>query len=155
MKLYLMRHGEALSPQIDPECGLTDKGKFKIETLAQYLHEQGLEFNHVYHSKKKRAQQTAEIMTRIISPNVKPTLHQKITPNDDPNLILSEINSWTEDALITSHLPFVPNLMTLLTGKDAFLSAITFETGTIVCLKKNNNSDWTLDWSTCPSEIQA
>ena len=153
MKLYLMRHGEALSPQADPERGLTDNGKFKIESVAKYLQQQGLMFQHVYHSKKKRAQQTAEIMTRIISPNITPVVHQNITPNDDPNLILAEVNSWEEDTLITSHLPFVPNLMTLLTGQDAFLSAITFETGTIICLKKKNNSVWEFEWSTCPSEL--
>lgn len=153
MKLYLMRHGEALSPQEDPERGLTDNGKFKIESVAKHLQQQGLMFQHVYHSKKKRAQQTAEIMTRIISPNITPTVHQNITPNDDPNFILAEVNGWKEDTLITSHLPFVPNLMTLLTGQDAFLTAITFETGTIVCLQKNNNSAWTIEWSTCPSEL--
>lgn len=153
MKLYLMRHGEALSAHIDPECGLTDNGKVKIESVAKHLHKQGLIFQQVFHSKKKRAQQTAEIMTRIISPGIKPTLLNNIAPNDDPNLILSDINCWKEDTLITSHLPFVPNLMTLLTAKDAFLSAITFETGTIICLKKENNSDWNFEWSTCPSEL--
>ena len=153
MKLYLMRHGEALSPQVDPERGLTDNGKLKIESVAKYLQQQGLMFQQVYHSKKKRAHQTAEIMTRLISPEITPAIHQNITPNDDPNLILSEINSWNEDTLITSHLPFIPNLMTLLTGKDAFITPITFETGTIICLQKNNNVNWTLEWSTCPSEI--
>ena len=152
MKLYLMRHGEALSPQIDPERGLTDNGKLKIESVAKYLQQQGITFRQVFHSKKKRACETAEIMTRILSPDITPALHQNITPNDDPNLIISEINSWDEDTLITSHLPYVPNLMTLLTGKDAFITPITFETGTIVCLKKNNKN-WTFDWSTCPSEI--
>lgn len=153
MKLYLMRHGEALSPQVDPERGLTDNGKLKIESVANYLQQQGLMFQQVYHSKKKRAQQTAEIMTRLISPEITPAIHQNITPNDDPNLILSEIYSWDEDTLITSHLPFIPNLMTLLTGKDAFLTPITFETGTIICLQKNNSANWMLEWSTCPSEI--
>ena len=153
MKLYLMRHGEALSPQADPERGLTDNGKLKIESVAKYLHQQGLTFQQIFHSKKKRAQQTAEIMAHIISPKVKPALHKNITPNDDPNLIVTEVNSWDKDTLITSHLPFVPNLVTLLTGKDAFLSAISFETGTIVCLEKDSASKWNVQWATSPSEI--
>lgn len=153
MKLYLMRHGEALSSQVDPECGLTDNGKLKIEKLAHQLKDKGLIFHKIYHSKKKRAQQTAEIMAGILSPQVKPELHQNITPNDDPHLILTDINSWKEDTLITSHLPFVPNLISLLTGQDAFLTPITFETGTIVCLQKNEKSAWNIEWFTCPSEI--
>lgn len=153
MKLYLMRHGEALSPQLDPERGLTDNGKLNIETVAKYLKQNSLTFKHIYHSEKKRARQTAVIMANIISPDVTPALHQHITPNDDPHLILAKINNWNEDTLITSHLPFIPDLITLLTGKDAFLTAITFETGTIVCLKRNNNSSWTIEWSVCPSEL--
>lgn len=153
MKLYLMRHGEALSPDKDPEQGLTDNGKLKIKNVAQHLQQNRETFKHVYHSKKKRAQQTAEIMISIISPDVTPILHLSIAPNDDPALIISEINNWNEDTLITSHLPFVPNLLTQLTGQDVYLSAISFETGTIFCLEKNNDSNWEIKWATSPSEI--
>ncbi len=153
MKLYLMRHGEALSPNKDPERGLTDKAKFSIKKLAQQLHNNGVTFNQVFHSSKKRAFETAEIMSQIISPGIKPVLHKYITPNDDPNVISNEISRWNEDTLITSHLPFVPNLMSLLTGEDAFLSAISFETGTVVCLEKDDNANWRLNWTTSPSEI--
>ena len=153
MKLYLMRHGEAESPQRDPERGLTSRGKVKIEQLAKHLQATDLSFKHVYFSNKKRAQQTAEIMLKIISPDSSVHLHDKIKPEDDPELIISEINHWTEDTLITSHLPFVPNLMTQLTGKDAYLSAISFETGTLVCLEKDNNANWEIKWATSPSEI--
>ena len=153
MKLYLMRHGEALSPQKDPERGLTDNGKSKVELVAKYLVDQGITFSQVLHSKKKRARETAEIMGNIIAPDVALTVHDKITPNDDPNIIFSEINSWDEDTLIASHLPFVPNLMTLLTEKDAYMTAITFETATVICLEKVNSYKWEFQWSTAPTEI--
>lgn len=153
MLLYLMRHGEAASPQIDPECGLTDKGKSKIEKLAAHVQLQGTKFKNIYHSKKKRALQTAEIMRNVISPDATITLHNYIAPNDDPAIVFSEINHWTDDTLITSHLPFVPNLLSMLTGQDAYLTAITFETGTLVCLEKNANHQWQIKWATAPSEI--
>ena len=148
-----MRHGEALSPQKDPERGLTDNGKSKVELVAKYLVDQGITFSQVLHSKKKRARETAEIMGNIIAPDVALTVHDKITPNDDPNIIFSEINSWDEDTLIASHLPFVPNLMTLLTEKDAYMTAITFETATVICLEKVNSYKWEFQWSTAPTEI--
>ena len=148
-----MRHGEALSPQVDPERGLTENGKKNIEKVAQYLKKNDISFKHIFHSKKKRARETADIMLRITSPNVTPFVHQNVTPNDDPSLIVDDINTWNEDTLIASHLPFVPNLMTLLTGQEAFLSAISFETGTLVCLEKNQHAGWELVWATSPSEI--
>lgn len=148
-----MRHGEALSPQKDPERGLTDNGKSKVELVAKHLVDQGITFSQVLHSKKKRARETAEIMGNIIAPDVALTVHDKITPNDDPNIIFSEINSWDEDTLIASHLPFVPNLMTLLTEKDSYMTAITFETATVICLEKVNSYKWEFQWSTAPTEI--
>ena len=148
-----MRHGEALSSQTDPERGLTDNGKEKVALVANYLKEQNVSFSHVFHSKKKRARETAEIMGKIIAPSVSLEEHNKITPDDDPHLIFSEINTWTEDTLIASHLPFVPNLMTLLTEKDAYMTAITFETATVVCLEKENSYKWNLIWSTAPTDI--
>lgn len=149
-----MRHGEALSPQVDPERGLSDSGKQKINEVANYLLKSAVDFKHIFHSEKKRARETAQIMAQIISPNITLTQHAHITPNDDPNLILSEIDLMSEDTLITSHLPFVPNLITALTGQDAYLTAITFETGTVVCLEKSEDDKWTISWSTCPSEIR-
>ena len=153
MKLYLMRHGEALSPQKDPERGLTDKGKLSVELVAKHLQKKGTSFSQIFHSKKKRARETAEIMRRIIAPHVPLTLHNKITPDDDPIRIFSEINIWEENTLIASHLPFVPNLMTLLTEKDAYMTAITFETATVICLEKENSYRWKFLWSTAPTEI--
>ncbi len=148
-----MRHGEALSPQVDPERGLTENGKKKIEQVAHHLKKNNIIFKRIIHSTKKRARETAEIMAGIISPDIKPELHSHITPNDDPEFILTEINSWDKDTLITSHLPFVPNLITLLTAQDAYLTNISFETGTVVCLEKQDNETWVIKWSSSPSEI--
>lgn len=150
-----MRHGEAMSPQQDPERGLTENGKLKIKLVANHLKEKNISFKRVFHSKKKRAFETAEIMAQTIAPDIKFQQHENIAPNDDPNSILNEIILWDEDTLITSHLPFVPNLMTQLTGQDAYLSAISFETGTIVCLERDNKGDWKVAWATAPSEISA
>jgi len=153
MKLYLMRHGEALSSNKDPQRGLTDDGKLKIEQLAKHLQQQKLTYSHAYHSDRKRAQQTAEIMTQIISPDIKPAFLENITPNDDPGLLITEINGWNEDTLVTSHLPFVPDLITLLTKQDVYTSGINFETGTVVCLEKNDNSSWNIKWASSPSQL--
>ena len=152
MKLYLMRHGEALSPQMDPERGLSKNGKLSVQLVATHLKKSDISFSQVFHSKKKRARETAEIMAQTLSPNTEIALRNNISPEDDPNIIYSEISTWNEDTLIASHLPFVPNLITLLTGKDAYLTKITFETATLVCLEKEQGN-WKISWSTAPSEI--
>ena len=92
-------------------------------------------------------------MTQTITPDTRMELLENITPTDDPNLIIDTINSWDKDTLVTSHLPFIPDLLTLLTGQDAYLTAITFETGTIICLEKNAQANWNINWSSAPSEV--
>lgn len=153
MKLYLMRHGEAKSNAQNIEPELTESGKTQVKKIANNLSIKDVSFTQVYHSKKKRAHQTAEIMIDILTPGLTARVHNKISPNDDPEIIFKEMSNWNEDTLITSHLPFVPDLITLLTGRDAYTFSISFEPATLVCLEKNNNSNWDLKWSIAPSEI--
>lgn len=146
MKLYLMRHGQAASPQVDPQQGLTPEGRGAIEQLAQRLAKQGVLFSQVFHSGKTRAQQTAEIMTRLIAPTVSPQQRAGLKPNDDPRLLIPDIESWQHDTLITSHLPFIPNLLSILT---ADLQSIVLTPGTLVCLAKENTA-WRIEWVESP-----
>lgn len=146
MKLYLMRHGQAASPQTDPQQGLTEEGRTEIEQLAKRLADRGVSFSHAYHSEKARAQQTAEIMAGILVPELAPKVCTGLKPNDDPRLLIPEIESWHEDTLITSHLPFIPNLLSLLTGD---LQSIVLIPGTIICLLKEN-SVWRIEWVESP-----
>ena len=150
MKLYLMRHGEAAFKEDDPQQGLTHQGKLAVENLAKKLvhkfshqsTEQGMNIEQVFHSEKTRAQQTAEIMTSIIAPEVIPLCRENLKPNDDPGNLLPDIKNWTRDTLITSHLPFIPNLLTLLTKKQ---QTVRFDPGTVVCLV-NEGLGWYLEW---------
>ena len=154
MKLYLMRHGEAAFKEDDPTQGLTHEGKRAIEQLAKKLAQQSsrnpnkrkISIERVFHSEKARAQQTAVIMSSIIAPGVTPLHRENLKPNDNPKDLLSDIETWTKDTLITSHLPFIPSLLRLLTTNQQI---VRFDPGTIACLSKNNTS-WHLEWVAGP-----
>lgn len=146
MKLYLMRHGQAASPQVDPQQGLTGEGKADIEQLAKRLAEQGIQFSQVLHSEKARAQQTAEIMASLLAPNVAPQMHNGLKPNDNPALLLPDIKSWQQDTLVISHLPFVPGLLAELTGQP---QGMGFVPGRIICLTSGYDN-WQIEWNESP-----
>lgn len=146
MKLYLMRHGQAASSDIDPEKGLSSVGKMEIEELAHRLKEQGVTFNQVFHSNKARARQSAEIMTKILAPDVTPLFKENLKPNDDPAILLPDIESWQDDTLIASHLPFVPSLLMLLLGEN---QTVNFVPGTVACLTRDGLK-WHLEWISRP-----
>lgn len=145
-----MRHGQAASPQVDPRQGLTETGRAEIEELAKRLVGKGIQFRQVFHSDKARAQQTAQIMAEHLAPNVMPQMLSGLKPNDDPGQLLTEIESWQKDTLLTSHLPFVPALLAELTGQSGYREqGMGFAPGTIVCIDRQNNN-WLVEWIESP-----
>ena len=145
-----MRHGEAAFKADDPNQGLTQQGKRAIENLAQKLahpfsHQttgQEMNIEQVFHSEKTRARQTAEIMASVLAPDITPLYRENLKPNDNPQELLLDIETWTKDILITSHLPFLPSLLKLLTNDQ---QSVSFEPGTIVCLSKQG-ARWQFEW---------
>ena len=85
-------------------------------------------------------------MTSVLSPNVIPQMRSGLKPNDDPRDLLADIQSWHKDTLIASHLPFVPGLLTELTGQP---QGMGFVPGTVICLTKEND-DWQIEWIESP-----
>jgi phosphohistidine phosphatase len=147
MKLYLMRHGQASDVGVDPDQGLSANGRSEVQQLANRLVNRGLNFTRVYHSSKARARQTAEIMRTTLSPGADISEHTSIKPNDNPDTLISDINGWHQDVLVVSHLPFLPTLITKLTGDS--LGSISFQPATLICLVQNNQA-WELEWVVTP-----
>ena len=68
MKLYLVRHGDYVSSDIDPEQPLSEKGIRETEAVANLLEQAPIEIDEILHSEKRRAQQTAKILAKSIAP---------------------------------------------------------------------------------------
>jgi phosphohistidine phosphatase len=141
-----MRHGKAAAVHDDPEEGLTDQGRQEIEQLAKRLADQGVSFDRVLHSEKTRAKQTAHIMAGILAPKVTPQMKSGLKPNDDPRELIPELETWQQDTLVTSHLPFVPMLLTRLTGENHGMNIVP---GSVFCLEKANGH-WRVEWVMSP-----
>ena len=68
MEVYLVQHGEAKRAEEDPERPLTDQGKEEVSNVAAFLAQGGVNVNQIRHSGKRRAEETARIMTEHLSP---------------------------------------------------------------------------------------
>jgi len=148
-----MRHGTAAGPDIDPEQGLSALGRDEISRLAERLASRGIQFSRIFHSNKTRAKQTAELMMRGVSPNADVSLRAGLSPNDDPQIVMDEMASWSSDTLAVSHLPLVPGLLAIIPGVGSASMRINFVPGTIVCIEKAGDKqerDWKLSWSESP-----
>jgi phosphohistidine phosphatase len=142
LKLYLMRHGHALSQEADPQHGLSEHGIAAVSHIAGMLAARKIHLDQIIHSTKKRARQTAEIVRSIAAREIECTESDEIKPNDDPQVVFNKIQNEKIDSLIVSHLPFIPGLLHLLCPTA---QPVMFEPGTVVCLEKNSGN-WVLLW---------
>jgi len=145
MILYLAQHGLAVDKKIDPERPLSDQGRLEVRNIAHYFKQSDIAIKNIYHSGKSRAAETASIFADVLKVDLLEKL-DGINPNDDLEPIVDIINSWTADAMIVSHIPFLPRLTShLLTGKPP--SDSNYLPGNIVCLEKDNDNEWLLSGS--------
>lgn len=118
MKIILVRHGQAEDyQQPDSERRLTDLGQAQAaETAAHIL--QTYQPDHFVVSPYVRAQQTLAAFTDL-APEVVVSVHNNITPADDPRIALTglaEIDA--ECMLVVCHMSLIAKLASLLTGES-------------------------------------
>lgn len=148
MKLYIIRHGEALSPDVDPERGLSDEGRRQADRLGAFLQEKQVHVPEIWHSPKARAQQTAQLVQA--SGDLGGTLIEKagLLPNDSVEAIAIELEAIDTDVCIVGHLPFVERLSAALTGQSS--SHFVFDTCAACCLEREGSGNWAVRWMLSP-----
>lgn len=146
--LYILQHGEAVSKEIQPERPLSEQGIRDIRILAQHMQNMGVQLGNIFHSGKLRAQQSAALIAENLSPGINPVQTEGLNPNDDPTVIIEDIEQLDANILLASHMPFVSRLCsTLLTGTTDAEFAST--PGTLFCLEKTDNR-WRLAYMLRP-----
>ena len=66
-KLYFAQHGIAVSKNDDPERPLSKDGISQTKAIAKQLRQLGTPISAIFHSDKRRAQQTAEIFYSLLN----------------------------------------------------------------------------------------
>lgn len=150
-KLYLIRHGDAISILVDPARPLSEKGKMDVAEMAAFMSLSKTKVDEIWHSTKLRTKQTAELIAAAVP-------HQKIIERQDLELnspienIAEEINTIQSEIMLVGHLPFLENLVSLLLTGSTDKQVIDFEQGGAVCLKKRTNG-WVIAWMMLPEFI--
>lgn len=143
MKIYLVQHGEALAPEIDPERSLSPEGKKELEKLGEFLGKHSFPLTTILHSHKARARQTAEIFQRFVAPQTPLEQYAHMAPNDPIQPILDRIE---DGVMFVGHLPFLQKLSGFLIAHDENAIVIKFSYGKVICLEKID-SRFALDWA--------
>lgn len=151
MKLYLVQHGAALKKQEDPARSLSRQGIQDVTVMAAALDDAGVRVERVWHSGKRRAEQTASILARRLAP--KGSCLERVSgiePLDPVEDFAADADVWIEDVVVVGHLPFMSRLVSLLLCGDAERELVSYLPGSVVCLERNDAGQWILLWMLRP-----
>ncbi len=146
MKLYLVRHGEPNSPDVDPDKHLSEKGNRDAKELGRLLKERGVKPQAIFHSGIMRAMETA---THIADQLDITDLTQKemLRPNDSVKKWGDMIESYDHDLMLVGHMPYMSLMIEYLTTGD---STHIFNAPEVVCLERVEKGYWKLLWTLAP-----
>ena len=116
VRLFLVHHGDAVGPEVDPRRPLSPEGRKAVERLAAEAAARGVRPAVVWHSGKLRAKQTAEAFWRACNALAELSASRDLQPDDSPAWIRDRLRAEPRDLLIAGHFPHLPRLLELLVG---------------------------------------
>ena len=145
MFLYLVHHGDALGPDVDPRRPLSAQGRAEVERIAAEAAALGARPAVVWHSGKLRAKQTAEAFWRAWNALAELSVSRDLQPDDPPQWMRDRLRAEARDILIAGHFPYLPRLLALLvTGGEA---GVSFPEHGIVALETLDEGEtWRERW---------
>lgn len=153
MTLYLVRHGEALSKFEDSQRALSPQGRLDVQQVAERLaEEKAVQVDHIYHSGKLRARQTAEIIAEQLKPSGGVSESGILAPNDDPTVWADRLTGEQANLMLVGHLPYMARLAALLIVGDTEAEVVSFPAGGVACLKRGEQDRWALIWTVGPED---
>lgn len=151
MKLYLVQHGEAKPEAEDPDRSLTAQGEEEVRGVARVAKRLDIHPSKVYHSGKRRAHQTAEIIASALKLPIESA--RGLNPLDDVREWAERVSKETKDLMIVGHLPFLEKLTSLLLSDDENARLVVFRYGAIVCLDQKEDRGWAVRWILIPEMV--
>lgn len=151
MHLYLVQHGEAWSKEHDSERSLTDKGIETLDRVRHFLEDnRRIEVDTIYHSGKRRALQTADILAKSVAAENGLEQSEGLAPMDDPAIWEKKLKDMHRSVMLVGHLPHLSRLAGLLLTGDASREPVLFHNGGVVCLFRDADHQWMIDWVVIP-----
>lgn len=153
MKLYLARHGNAVSASVDDARPLSDLGRAEVARMASFMAGANMQVEAVLHSGKTRARQTAEMYAAALDTALTVREVAGIRPNDGPETILDIVAGLSGDTLIAGHNPFLSSAVSLLVTGRVETAICDLETASVACVEQIPGGGWQLVWLVGPSQL--
>jgi phosphohistidine phosphatase len=146
MTLYLVHHGDAVGPDIDPMRPLSPRGRTEVESLASRGAAHGVRPDVIWHSGKLRARQTAELFRQMCHPLAECGAARGLQPDDPPRWALDLLLEEQRRVMLVGHMPQLPRLLRLLVTGTPDADQPDFPPHGIVELSAQGESRWIEVW---------
>jgi phosphohistidine phosphatase len=133
--IYLVHHGDAVGPEIDPMRPLSERGRGAVLLLADEAARRGVRPEAIWHSGKLRARQTAEAFWQVCQPFATLTAERGLQPADPPAWMSDRLSGETREIVLVGHMPHLPRLLRLLIGEDPDTSTVAFPLHGMIALE--------------------
>ena len=133
--LYLVHHGDAVGPDVDPMRPLSDRGRLHVERIAQEAAARGVKPQVIWHSGKLRARQTAEAFWKYCNALAEFSAARGLQPDDPPEWMRDVLTGESRDVMLAGHFPHLPRLRLLLVSGASGSAALDFPLHGLVALE--------------------
>ena len=146
MRLYLVHHGDAVGPDVDPRRPLSQVGVAAVDRLAALAARRGVRPAVVWHSGKLRAKQTAEAFWRACNALAELSATRDLQPDDPADWMRDRLRGESRDILIAGHFPHLPRLLSLLLGEPEGTAGDFPLHGVVALLTDDAGHTWQEEW---------
>ena len=150
MRVYLVRHGQAMTEEQNPDQPLSEKGRAEVDRVASFLRRSCQPISRIIHSPKTRARDTAMVLTQVLGlGDLIEEAASGLGPMDSTDLLAQSIGQSDSDIMVVGHQPFMGRMVTRLTSSAEGSGFTGFTPGTVACLEKEEGL-WNLLWMVRP-----
>ena len=146
MIVYLVHHGDAVGPEVDPRRPLSLIGRAEVARLAAAAAAKGAKPSVVWHSGKLRARQTAEEFWRACNALAEFSATRDLQPDDPHTWIRDRLRGESRDIMLVGHYPHLPALLGLLTTGLPDSRGAFPQHGVVALETQNDGETWNELW---------
>ena len=145
MHLFLVHHGDAVGPGVDPRRPLSSRGRVDVERRAAEAAARGARPAVVWHSGKLRAKQTAQEFWRACNALAEFSVTKDLQPDDPPEWMRDRLRAERRDVMLAGHFPHLPRLLSLLVGGAEAGAAFPLH-GIVALVTNDEGATWREFW---------
>jgi phosphohistidine phosphatase len=145
--IYLIRHADAVSDEVDPERPLSARGREQVSKVCGILRENpGFNPGQIWHSPLVRSRETAELLAQGLKLSAPLVLMAGLSPEDDPSKMMGILQAETGDVAVVGHEPHLGVLASLMVhGPDRAVLFFHFSKASVLALSPEGRL-WRPEW---------